>query len=89
MSDLLNTTQQDDPHGLTAVQELLEHQDSRDFGQRIVERAPELRRVEALLKRVQRFAPAIAFSEEVMGMLQVLDRHERESARMLAVAGAA
>lgn len=84
-----NTTQQDDPHGLSAVQELLEHQQSRDFSQRVVQKAPELRRVEALLKRVQRFAPAIAFSEEVMMMLDILDRHERESARMLAVAGAA
>ncbi len=85
----VNTTQQTDPHGLSAVQELLASRDSNNFDRQVVERAPELRRVQALLARVQRFAPSISFSEDVMGMLEILDRHERESARMLAVAGAA
>jgi len=79
-----NTRQEDDPHGLRAVSELLDQGKDDDFDVKVSSRLPELRRVKQLLARVQELSPGIEFSPYVMRMLNVADKHE--SARLAEVA---
>jgi hypothetical protein len=79
-----NTRQEDDPHGLRAVSELLEHGKDDDFEQKVSSRLPELARVKELLSRVQSLSPGIEFSPYVMRIINVADKHE--SARLAEVA---
>jgi hypothetical protein len=79
-----NTRQEDDPHGLRAVSELLEQGKDDDFEQKVSSRLPELARVKELLSRVQSLSPGIEFSPYVMRINNVADKHE--SARLAEVA---
>jgi len=79
-----NTRQEDDPHGLKAVAELLDHGKDDDFEQKVSNRLPEIQRVKKLLTRVQELSPGIEFSPYVMRMINVADKHE--SARLAEVA---
>jgi hypothetical protein len=79
-----NTRQEDDPHGLRAVSELLEQGKDDDFEQKVSSRLPELARVKELLSRVQSLSPGIEFSPYVMRIINVADKHE--SARLAEVA---
>lgn len=84
MQLIQNTRQEDDPHGLRAVSELLEQGKSDDFEQKVSARLPELGRVRELLARVQQLSPGIEFSPYVMRIINVADKHE--SARLAEVA---
>lgn len=79
-----NTRQEDDPHGLKAISELLDQGKEDDFERRVSERLPEIKRVKKLLDRVRQLSPGIEFSPYVMRMLNVADKHE--SARLAEVA---
>lgn len=84
MHDFRNTRQEDDPHGLTAIAELLPHGTDDDFERKVSERAPEVLRSTALLARVRELAPGIEFSPHVMRIQRIAEKHE--SARLLEVA---
>jgi hypothetical protein len=84
MHVLRNTRQEDDPHGLAAIAELLPHGTDDDFERKVSERLPEIRRTRALLERVKEFAPDIEFSPHVMRIQRIAEKHE--SARLLEVA---
>jgi hypothetical protein len=84
MHIIANTRQEDDPHGLRAVSELLEQGKDDDFEQKVSSRLPELARVKELLSRVQSLSPGIEFSPYVMRIINVADKHE--SARLAEVA---
>lgn len=84
MRVISSTNQQNDPHGLAVVAELLQHGTDDDFEAMVAARTDEVRRLETLLRRVQRLTPGIEFSPHVMRILQVMSK--QESARQLAVA---
>ncbi len=79
-----NTRQEDDPHGLRAVTELLEHGTDDEFEKHVSNRLPEVRRCKELLARVQELAPGIEFSPYVMRVIHTAEK--QESARLLEVA---
>lgn len=79
-----NTSQEDDPHGLKAVAELLDQGKEDDFERRVSDRLPEIQRVRKLLTRVQELSPGIEFSPYVMRMINVAEK--QESARLAEVA---
>ena len=79
-----NTRQEDDPNGLRAVAELLDQGKADDFEKKVSDRLPEIKRVKALLARVQELTPGIEFSPYVMRMITAADKHE--SARLAEVA---
>ncbi|MBK9973161.1 MAG: hypothetical protein IPP14_00025 [Planctomycetes bacterium] len=79
-----NTRQQDDPHGLAAVGELLRFGTSDDFEDRIRQHLPEIRRVRALLDRVRELTPGVEFSPYVTRVLNLAEK--AESARLAEVA---
>lgn len=84
MSDNLITRQQDDPHGLAAMEELLQNGKEDDFETRVSDRLPAIRRCKDLLARVQELSPGIEFSPYVMRVIRTADKHE--SARLAEVA---
>lgn len=79
-----NTRQEDDPHGLRALAEIIENGKEDDFDRRVSERLPEVSRARNLLRRVQKLSPGIEFSPYVMRILTTADKHE--SARLAEVA---
>lgn len=79
-----STTQEDDPHGLKAVAELLDHGTDDDFDRRVSDRLPEIKRVRKLLTRVRELTPGVEFSPYVMRMIKAAEEHE--SARLAEVA---
>ena len=79
-----NTRQEDDPHGLRAVSELLEQGKADDFEKQVGDRLPEIQRVKKLLSRVQELSPGIEFSPYVMRMINTAEK--QESARLAEVA---
>ncbi|MBK8206206.1 MAG: hypothetical protein IPK87_05330 [Planctomycetes bacterium] len=76
MHDAQNTRQEDDPHGLAAVAELLQKGTEDDFEQQVSDRLPEIRRCKDLLKRVQELSPGVEFSPYVMRVIKTADKHE-------------
>ena len=84
MHIISNTRQEDDPHGLRAVAELLDQGKSDDFDKKVSDRLPEIQRVKKLLSRVQELSPGIEFSPYVMRMINTAEKHE--SARLAEVA---
>ncbi|MCC6463895.1 MAG: hypothetical protein IT463_00990 [Planctomycetes bacterium] len=84
MHDILRTRQEDDPHGLAALNDLLATGTDDNFEERVRDLLPEITRVRALFNRVRRFTPDIEFSPYVMRVLKIADKWE--SARLAEVA---
>jgi hypothetical protein len=84
MELLRNTRQEDDPHGLKAIADLLQFGTSDDFEDRVRRHLPEIRRVRALLERVRQLTPGVEFSPYVTRVLNVAEK--AESARLAEVA---
>ncbi|MBX3458783.1 MAG: hypothetical protein KF696_02320 [Planctomycetes bacterium] len=84
MSEKVVTRQQDDPHGLAAMEELLKQGTEDDFEAKVSNRLPAIRRCKDLLARVQELSPGIEFSPYVMRVIRTADKHE--SARLAEVA---
>lgn len=85
MELLRNTRQEDDPHGLKAVSELLQAGTADDFEDRVRRYLPEIRRVKALLARVREITPGgVEFSPYVTRILSLAEK--AESARLAEVA---
>lgn len=79
-----NTRQEDDPHGLKVVSDLLQFGTSDDFEDRIRRHLPEINRVRALLARVRELTPGVEFSPYVTRVLHLAEKVE--SARLAEVA---
>lgn len=79
-----NTRQEDDPNGLRAIAELIEHGKDDDFERQVSERLPEVKRVKQLYERVRAISPDVELSPYVMRIIRVADKHE--SARLAEVA---
>ncbi len=84
MQDARNTRQEDDPHGLCAITELIAHGTDDDFDNKVSGRLPEVKRCKELLERVRELQPGIEFSPHVMRVIRTAER--QESARLLEVA---
>lgn len=84
MELLRNTRQEDDPHGLNAMAELIKFGTSDEFEARVRKTLPEIGRTRALLDRVRQLAPGIEFSPYVTRVLKTAEKIE--SARLAEVA---
>jgi hypothetical protein len=85
MFDIIhNTRQEEDPHGLRAIAELLERGKDDDFDKQVSDRLPEIRRCRELLQRVRELSPGIEFSPYVMRVINTAEKHE--SSRLAEVA---
>jgi hypothetical protein len=79
-----NTRQEDDPHGLKAVGDLLQCGTADDFEDKVRRHLPEISRVRALLNRVRELTPGVEFSPYVTRVLNLAEK--AESARLAEVA---
>jgi hypothetical protein len=84
MKLIRNTSQQDDPNGLNAIADLIQHGKDEDFDNRVSERLPEIRRVRELLDRVRTVTPGVEFSPYVNRVINAAEK--QESARLAEVA---
>lgn len=84
MHDISRTRQEDDPHGLAALGELLGCGTEDDFEERVRCALPEVARVRTLFNRVRLYTPGLEFSPYVMRVLKIAEKWE--SARLAEVA---
>jgi hypothetical protein len=84
MELLRNTRQEDDPHGLRVIGELIQFGTSDDFESRVRQSLPEISRAKALLERVRQFAPDVDFSPHLVRVMRTAEKIE--SSRLAEVA---
>lgn len=84
MELLRNTRQEDDPHGLRVIGELIQFGTADDFEARVRASLPEISRTRVLLERVKQFAPGVEFSPHLVRVMRTAEKIE--SARLAEVA---
>lgn len=84
MELLRNTRQEDDPHGLRAVGDLLQFAVDDNYEARIRANLPAISRARGLLERTRRLVPGVEFSPHVTRVLTIAEKVE--SVRLAEVA---
>ena len=76
MELLRSTRQEDDPHGLRVVSDLIQFGMADDFESRVRQNLPALLRTRELLDRVRQFAPGVDFSPHLNRVMRIAEKFE-------------